>query len=137
MNVDGANGAQIKGAGFWRGMGLRAYSDTRLSGDLEISLLAATASPSDIDDGPGAPANVAFAESLRKRARPFPARELVYGGPLILTAGTGFRGRSISRGELSVLEDEKRLPTRRTPRVDMPTGPLTDFGSGAWEDGYQ
>ena len=76
MNIDGANDAQIKGAGRWRALGFRAYADTKLTGDLAISRLVATASLPDIDDDPGAPANSAFAESLRKRPLPSPAGEL-------------------------------------------------------------
>ena len=73
LKVDGSSDAQIKGAGFWRGAGFRAYSGTHLAEALEISRLVEPVSLSDSDDDPGAPANVAFAEYLRKRLRPFPA----------------------------------------------------------------
>ena len=34
-------------------------------------------------------------------------------------------------------EMEKRLPTRRTRRADMPVGPLTDVGPGVCDGGYR
>ena len=77
LKVDGSNDAQIKGAGCWRAMGFRAYADTQLTDALEISRLAATASLSDSEDDADAPANVDVVESIRKRLRPSPARELV------------------------------------------------------------
>ena len=77
LKVDGATDTQIKGAGCWRGMGFRAYADTQLTDALKISRLVATATFSDSVGDPDAPANVAFGESLWKRLRPFPARELV------------------------------------------------------------
>ena len=77
LKVTGATDTQIKGAGCWRGMGFRAYEDTQLTDSLKISRLVATATVSDSDDDPDAPANVAFVESMRKRFLPFPARELV------------------------------------------------------------
>ena len=76
LKVDGATDTQIKGAGCWRGMGFRAYSDTQLTDALKIPRLVATETVSDSEDDPGAPDNVAFVESLRKRLRPFPASEL-------------------------------------------------------------
>ena len=41
------------------------------------------------------------------------------------------------RGALSGLEDGKRLPTRRTPRADMPADPMTDVGPGVPDGGYR
>ena len=58
------------------GMGFSAYSDTQLTEALEISRVVATATVADSEDDPDAPANVAFVESIRKRLRPFQAREL-------------------------------------------------------------
>ena len=77
LKVDGADDTKIKGAGCWRGMGFRAYADTQLTDALKISRLVAKATISDSEDDPDAPENVAFVESLRKRLRPFPARELL------------------------------------------------------------
>ena len=77
LKVDGADDTKIKGAGCWRVMGFRAYADTQLTDALKISRLVAKATISDNEDDPDAPANAAFVESLRKRLRPFPARELL------------------------------------------------------------
>ena len=63
---------------------------------LKISRLIAAASLSDSEDDPDAPANLAFAGSIRKRLKPFPAKEL-NSRPSILKVGTRFRGCSISR----------------------------------------
>ena len=76
MKVDGSNDSQIKGAGCWRAMGFRAYADRQLTDALEIPRLVEVASLSDSEDDPDAPANVAFVESMRKRFRPFPVREI-------------------------------------------------------------
>ena len=77
LKVDGSGDTKIKGSGCWRGMGFMAYADTQLTDALKISRLVAKAAIADSEDDPDASANVAFAESLRKRLRPFPARELV------------------------------------------------------------
>ena len=132
LKVDRSGDTQIKGAGRWGAMGFRAYSDTQLTDALEISRLVAKATTSDSEDDTGAPANVAFSESPRKRLRPFPARELVYGGPSILTVGTGFRGRSISRVVIRVRRRKASSYPENTPRGHMPADPLTDVGSGVW-----
>ena len=72
MKVVGADDAQNKGAGRWRGMGFGSYADTHLSGGMGISRLAAIAALSAIEGDPGDPAYIAFAESIRKRMRPSP-----------------------------------------------------------------
>ena len=63
-------------------MGFRAYADTQLTDSLGIDRLVDTASLSDSEGDPDAPANVAFVESIRRHLRPSQARELVYGTPL-------------------------------------------------------
>ena len=80
LKIDGASDKKLQGAGCWRGMGFRAYADTQLTDALKISRLIAKATASDSEDDPDAPHNVAFMESLRKRLRPFPARELIQVG---------------------------------------------------------
>ena len=71
----GSGDAQIKGVGCWIRMGFRAYADTRLTDARKISRLVARTSLSDSEGDPDAPANMDFAESLRKRLNPFPPEE--------------------------------------------------------------
>ena len=99
-----------------------SYSNTLRADELKISRLVAPASLSDIEDGPGGPANIAFAESLRKRLRPFPVRELGRRSPSPLTAVTGVRGRSISREVLMIGRHKApaypaAIPRRTSPRI--------------------
>ena len=72
-----------------------------MTGALKISRLAALTSLSGSEGDPDAPANLAFAESIRKMMKPVPAKGLNQ-RPSILTAGTGFRGCSISRETLRI-----------------------------------
>ena len=87
LRAGGSGDTQVKGAGRWRGVGLRAYSAALRVGELKISRLVAPASLSDSEDGTCGPANIAFVESLRKRLRPFPVRAPGPRSQSILTAG--------------------------------------------------
>ena len=101
LKTSGADDTHIKGAGCWRGLGFRDYADTQMAHAPKISRLVAATSLSDSEDDPDAPANLAVAESIRKRLNPLPAKEINH-RPSILTAGTGFRGCSISREALRI-----------------------------------
>ena len=63
---------QIKSAGCWPGIGFRSYTDTQLTGDLEIPRLIARDSNSDSEDDPDSPDNLAMIDSMRKKIRPLP-----------------------------------------------------------------
>ena len=75
MELAGSPMDAIKGAGRWRGMGLKSYIDARVTGALEISRLVAIAANSDSDDDPDSPETPPIDESLRKKLRKFPTRE--------------------------------------------------------------
>ena len=121
--MDGSDDTQIKGAGRWRGMGFREYADIQLTDALKMSRLAARTSLSDREGDPGAPTNIAFAEPLRKRMRPFPAREIQRRPPSILTGGTGFLGCSISREALRIGRYKASSYMGEIPRWTRPRAP--------------
>ena len=58
-------------------MGIRGYSDTRLTDAMEISRLISRPTDSDNDGGPDSTVNFAIDGPLRKKLTPFPGRERI------------------------------------------------------------
>ena len=135
LKISGPDDTKIKGSGRWMGMVSRAYEDTQMTDALKISRLVAPASLSDSEGDPDTPANKAFAGSIRKRLKPFPARDPNH-RPSILTVGTGLRGCSISREALLAGIYKSYCYPEGIPRVNIPAAPLTSVGSCVWGDLY-
>ena len=90
LQVSGCSSDTIKGAGCWRGMGLRSYIDTHLIDSLKVSRILANATNSDSEDDADIPTNFARCDPLRKKPMSFPDKEgrIEHSQPI----GVGFPG---------------------------------------------